>query len=47
MIDRAFKDLRSAESAFNLIQNFKNLDTREAIDVQLKKKYSDILRRYG
>ena len=47
MINSAFKDLRSAESAFDLIQNFKNLDTRERIDKQMQQKYSDILKRYG
>ena len=47
MIDRAFKELRSAEGAFDLIQNLKNVRTRDRIKEQMQKKYTDILVRYG
>jgi dynein heavy chain len=47
MINRAFKELRSAEGAFNLIQNLKNIDTRDRIEEEMQHKYSDILKRYG
>ena len=47
MIDIAFKKLRSAEGAFDLIQNLKNVRTRESIKEQMQKKYTDILVKYG
>ncbi|OMJ92498.1 hypothetical protein SteCoe_4738 [Stentor coeruleus] len=47
MIDLAFKKLRSAEGAFDLIQNLKNVRTRESIKEQMQKKYTDILIKYG
>lgn len=47
MIDIAFKKLRSAEGAFDLIQNLKNVRTRDSIKEQMQKKYTDILVKYG
>ena len=47
MIDGAFKKLTSAEGAFDLIQNLKNVRTRDRIKEQMQKKYTDILERYG
>jgi dynein heavy chain, axonemal len=47
MIDTAFRKLRSAEGAFDLIQNLKNVRTRESIKEQMQKKYTDILVKYG
>ena len=47
MIDAAFKKLRSAEGAFDLIQNLKNVRTRESIKDQMQKKYINILTKYG
>lgn len=47
MIDSAFKELRSAEGAFDLIKNLKNIDTRERIKQHMQRKFSDILERYG
>jgi dynein heavy chain len=47
MVDRAFRELRSAEGAFDLIKNLKNIDTREPIKKHMQKKYTDILERYG
>ena len=47
MIDKAFGELRSAEGAFDLIQNLKNVRTRESIKEQMQKKYTDILKKYG
>ena len=47
MIDTAFKKLRSAEGAFDLIQNLKSVKTRESIKEQMQKKFTDILTKYG
>jgi len=46
LIHEAFKDLRSSEGAFDLLQNFKNIETLQEISNEMKKKYSDVLRRY-
>lgn len=47
LIDASFKKLRSAEGAFALLQNFKNIESRESINKQMMEKFSDILVQYG
>ncbi len=46
-IDESFKTLRSAEGAFDMLQNFKHIRSREAINSQMMKKFNDILLQYG
>jgi dynein heavy chain len=46
LIDDTFKDLRSSEGAFDLLNNFKNIETLEQISNKLQKKYSDVLITY-
>jgi dynein heavy chain len=46
-IDASFKKLRSAEGAFDLLQNFKNIKSREAINKQMLTKFNDILLQYS
>lgn len=46
-IDGAFSHLRSAEGAFDLLQNFKNLKSRAVINKQMMDKFSDVLKRYS
>jgi dynein heavy chain len=45
-INESFKKLRSAEGAFDLLQKFKHIKTRESINRQMMDKFSDILGRY-
>nr|CCA14061.1 PREDICTED: similar to hCG1811879 putative [Albugo laibachii Nc14] len=45
-IDTSFQKLRSAEGAFNLLQNFQNIQSRESINRQMMEKYQDILMQY-
>ncbi|XP_072207474.1 dynein axonemal heavy chain 10 [Excalfactoria chinensis] len=45
-IDKSFKNLRSAETAFDMLLNFKNTRCREAINKQLMMKFNDILDQY-
>ena len=45
-IDESFKTLRSAEGAFDMLQNFKHIRSREAINSQMMKKFNDILHQY-
>jgi dynein heavy chain len=47
LIHDTFKDLRSAEGAFDLLQKFKNVGTVDAIAQNLQSKYSDVLKRYS
>lgn len=47
LIHATFKDLRSAEGAFELLQKFKNVGTLEEISKQLQQKYSAVLGRYS
>jgi len=42
-----FKDLRSSEGAFDLLQKFKNVTTLDEISDKLQKKYNDVLKRYS
>lgn len=46
-IDESFKTLRSAEGAFDMLLNFKHIRSREAINTQMMRKFSDILVQYG
>ncbi len=46
-IDASFKKLRSAEGAFDLLQNIKNIKSRESINNQLMSKWSEILDQYA
>ena len=46
-IDASFKKLRSAGGAFDLLQNIKNIKSREAINNQMMKKFNDILAQYS
>lgn len=46
-IDASFNHLRSAEGAFELLQNFKNLKSRSSINKQMMDKFSDVLKRYS
>ncbi|KAI9144584.1 dynein heavy chain and region D6 of dynein motor-domain-containing protein [Paraphysoderma sedebokerense] len=46
-IDTSFKKLRSAEGAFDLLQNIKNIKSRDSINSQMMSKFSDILLQYS
>lgn len=46
LIDSTFSDLRSSEGAFDLLNNFKNIDTLDEIAKRLQKKYTDVLNSY-
>ena len=45
-IDESFRQLRSAEGAFNLLQKFKHIRSRPVINNQLMNKFNDILKQY-
>ncbi|CAM9101409.1 unnamed protein product [Chrysoparadoxa australica] len=45
-IELSFQKLRSAEGAFELVQNFKNIQSRESINQQINERYKDILQQY-
>ena len=46
-IDDSFKTLRSAEGAFDMLLNFRHIRSREAINSQMMRKFTDILLQYG
>ncbi|KAJ1570092.1 Dynein heavy chain 10, axonemal, partial [Nowakowskiella sp. JEL0078] len=46
-IDASFKKLRSAEGAFDLLQNIKNIKSRQSINNQLMGKWYEILDQYA
>lgn len=46
-IDTSFQKLRSAEGAFDLLQNFKNIQSRQSIRTQMMEKFTDILIQYS
>jgi dynein heavy chain len=46
-IDSSFQKLRSAEGAFDLLQNFKNIESRESIRQLMMEKFTDILIQYS
>ncbi len=43
----AAQKLRSAEGAFDLLQNFKNIESRKAIHEQMMDKFKNILQQFG
>ncbi|XP_076363131.1 dynein heavy chain at 89D isoform X2 [Tachypleus tridentatus] len=45
-INESFHSLRSAESAFSMLQNFKHIHSRTAINELLMNKFTDILNQY-
>jgi len=45
-IELSFKKLRSAEGAFDLVENFQNIQSRESINQQIHERYNDILKQY-
>jgi dynein heavy chain len=46
-VNQSFKKLRDAEGAFDLLQNFKTMQSRESINKQMQGKYKDILVQYS
>ena len=42
-INESFQSLRSAEGAFDMLHNFKNIRARDAINSTMMKKFSEIL----
>ena len=47
MINATFREkLNSSVGAFDLLDNFKNIKTRQSIEEQLANKYEDVLTRY-
>jgi dynein heavy chain len=45
-INQSFKKLRSSEGAFDMLLRFKNIRSREAINSEMMKKFTDILTQY-
>jgi len=45
-IKQSFQKLRSAEGAFELVQNFRNIQSRESINQQINERYRDIIYQY-
>jgi dynein heavy chain, axonemal len=45
-IDASFKKLRSAEGAFLMLQNIKNIKSRQSINDKLMGKWYEILEQY-
>ena len=45
-INQSFKKLRSAEGAFDMLLRFKNIRSRDAINSEMMKKFTDILTQY-
>jgi dynein heavy chain, axonemal len=46
LIDTSFRKLRSAEGAFELLQNFKSIQSKGAIQKQMMNKLNDILEQF-
>ena len=46
-INQSFKKLRSAEGAFDMLLRFRNIRSREAINTEMMKKFTDILTQYN
>ena len=44
-INSSFENLRSAEAAFDLLQRFRNIESRDSINKQMMEKFDDILTR--
>lgn len=47
LIDSSFQRLRSAEGAFELLQNFKKIESKGAIKEQMASKLNDILQQFS
>jgi dynein heavy chain, axonemal len=47
LIDTSFRRLRSAEGAFELLQNFKKIESKGAIKEQMASKKNDILEQFS
>lgn len=47
LIDTSFRKLRSAEGAFELLQNFKSIESKGAIKEQMANKLNDILDQFS
>jgi len=47
LIDTSFRKLRSAEGACELLQNFKHIKSKGAIQKQVINKFNDILEQVG
>lgn len=47
LIDSSFRRLRSAEGAFELLQNFKQIESKGAIKEQMASKLNDILQQFS
>jgi dynein heavy chain, axonemal len=47
LIDSSFQRLRSAEGAFELLQNFKKIESKGAIKEQMESKLNDILLQFS
>ncbi|GAB1598225.1 dynein axonemal heavy chain 10 isoform X2 [Argonauta hians] len=45
-IDKSFKNLRSAEGAFDMLLKFQHIRSRESINKQLMQKFTEILEQY-
>jgi dynein heavy chain len=45
-INSSFKKLRSAEGAFEMLRNFKNIKSREAINKQMSDKFGAVMMQY-
>jgi len=46
-INDSFANLRSAEAAFELLQNYKTIKTRPSINKLMADKFADVLKRYS
>jgi dynein heavy chain len=46
-LDRSFQNLRSAEGAFHLLQKFKTIESRQAINRSMSEKFENILATYS
>nr|WAW84832.1 axonemal dynein heavy chain 10 [Halisarca dujardinii] len=46
-INDSFESLRSAEGAFDMLHNFKNIRARDSINETMMKKFDQILEQYG
>lgn len=47
LIDTSFRRLRSAEGAFELLENFKKIESKGAIKEQMASKLNDILEQFS
>lgn len=45
-INQSFRNLRSAEGAFDMLHNFKNIRSRDTINATMMKKFNEILTQF-